>query len=79
MHSAMLSKPWIPAIGFATALLLASLMSGQARAAGMPAETTAQTATVQPTTYSAAKSSASAPDKAGEKTDKMKKDGTKKE
>ncbi len=79
MNSAMFSKPWVSAFGFAAAILLAGLMSGQAHAAGMPAETAVQAATVQPTTYNAAKGSASAPDKAGEKADKMKKDGTKKE
>ncbi|MHB1666721.1 MAG: hypothetical protein ACYCSR_08360 [Thiomonas sp.] len=79
MNPNILSKPWIPALGFAAAILLAALMSGQAHAAGMPAETTAQAATMQPTTYNAAKSGASAPDKAGEKADKMKKEGEKKE
>lgn len=78
MNPNILSKPWIPALGFSAAVLLAAMASSQAHAAGMPAETTAQAATMQPTTYDAAKSSASSAS-APAKSDKMQKEGEKKE
>lgn len=90
MPAHILNKPWIPALGFGFSLLLAAFMSSQARAAGMPAETSAQAgvtstqgampaASMQPMSYDAAKNGASAPASSHDKAEKMKKEGEKKE
>jgi hypothetical protein len=74
MQPSFSKKLWTFAFGLSAALLLAaSMMWGQAHAAGMPAETAAQATTVA---QQEAKSSASAPEKAQEKT---KEEGEKKD
>ena len=89
MHSHILNKPWIPALGFGITLLLAAFISSQARAAGMPAETSAQANVsgtqdampavgMQPMSYDA-KNGASASTPSHDKAEKMKKEGAKKE
>ncbi len=91
MNPRILNKPSVSALGFGMALVLAALASGQARAAGMPAEASVQAnahvsapqgampaAGMQAMTYDAAKNGASAPAGSHDKADK-KNEGEKKE
>ena len=74
MQPTFFKKLWTFAFGLSAALLLAaSMMWSKAHAAGMPAEPAAQATTVA---QQEAKSGASAPEKAQEKT---KQEGEKKE
>ena len=92
MNPRILNKPSVSAFGFGIALLLAALASGQARAAGMPAEASAQAnvhisgsqgtmpaASMQAMSYDAAKNGASAPAGSHDKANKKKNEGGKKE
>lgn len=91
MNPRILNKPSVSAFGFGIALL-AALASGQARAAGMPAEASVQAnvhvsgsqgampaAGMQPMSYDAAKNGASAPAGSHDKASKKKNEGEKKE